>query len=275
MLPSLLLSLREGLEAALIIGIVLGVLNKIHRKDQFATVWRGVGVAVILSLLAAIILLGVGGELDGRAEEIYEGIAMLSAAILLTWMIFWMQKQSGSIKGEIEYNIRIAISKNSNRAIFLLAFLAIGREGFELALFMTASSAATGIGNTIIGTIIGLGIALCLGYILFTTTKRLNIKSFFLVTNILLILFASGLVAHGIHELNEALLIPPIIEHVWDTNHLIDENSSIGLLLKTLFGYNGNPSLAEVAAYIAYLFIILILFWRNLQPRQLSSSPTA
>ena len=151
--------------------------------------------------------------------------------------------------------------QGGQKALFVLAFLAVGREGLELALFLLAASAASSAWQTLIGALLGLILSVILGWILFATTRRLNLKAFFQVTSILLILFAAGLVAHGIHEFNEAGLIPPVVEHVWDMNHLLDENSTQGELLKALFGYNGNPSLTEVVAYSSYF----VLLWIGIQ----------
>jgi high-affinity iron transporter len=112
--------------------------------------------------------------------------------------------------------------------------------------------------NSLSGALLGLAAAVLLGWVFFATTRNLSLKSFFQVTNVLLILFAAGLVAHGVHELNEAWIIPPIIEHVWDINHVLDEGSLAGQILKALFGYNGNPSLTEVLAYVSYLILVYL-----------------
>jgi high-affinity iron transporter len=186
---------------------------------------------------------------------------MLVAAGLLTWMIFWMQGRARTLRQELETDTRRAVAQGGQKALFILAFLTIGREGLELALFLFATSMTSTAMQTIIGAILGLVIAGILGWILFASTRRLNVKAFFQVTSVLLILFAAGLVAHGVHEFNEAGLIPPVIEHVWDTNHLLHENSTLGELLKALFGYNGNPSLTELIAYAAYF----VLLWLGIQ----------
>jgi len=264
MLPSFLLALREGLEATLIIGIVLGMLKKLKRPEFNKAIWLGVGSAAIVSLFSAFGINAAGASFEGRAEEIFEGITMLLAAAVLTWMIFWMQRQAHNLKTELESDVRRAVSQNSGRALFALAFFAVVREGIELALFLTAASIATSSKQTTIGALLGLGTAALLGYILFASTVRLNLKSFFQVTSALLIFFAAGLVAHGVHELIEAGMITAGIEHVWDINHILDENSTLGSILKALFGYNGNPALSEVLAYITYLVIVVMsLRWRS------------
>lgn len=260
MAASFLLSLREGLEAALIIGIVFGALHKMMRPELRCAVWRGAGVAVLISLLAAFVLYWIGAEFEGPAEQIFEGSAMLIAAGLLTWMIFWMQRHSGGLKSKLESEVHLATFRGGERALFLLAFLAVGREGFELALFLTASSFTSNALQTLGGAAAGLVLAGFLGYLLFATSRRLSLRRFFQVSNILLILFAAGLAAHGVHEFNEAGLIPPLIEHVWDINPLLNENAPLGQLLVALFGYNGNPSLTEVATYVVYLLLVWLTY---------------
>jgi len=269
MLPTYLLSLREGLEAALIIGIVLGALAKIRRTDLAPAVWLGTLSAVGVSILTAGLLTAFGMSLEETSEQIFEGVTMLLAAGILTWMIFWMGKQGRFLKGDLEEGVNKAATSTGTRAVFWLAFLAVVREGVELALFVTAAFfvgdkavVSNNVTQTLAGTILGLGTAILLGYTIFATTVRLDLRRFFQVTGLLLILFAAGLVAHGVHEFNEVGLIPPVIEHIWDVNALLDENSIAGLLMKTLFGYNGNPSLTEMIAYFAYLATILFLWGR-------------
>jgi len=256
MLPSFLLSLREGIEAALIIGIVLSALRQLRRMEFSPAVWLGVATAALLSIAAGLILTLLGLSFEGSAEQIFEGTTMLLAASVLTWMIFWMNGHARNIKGDLENDVQQATRDGGKRALFALALLAVLREGVELALFLSASTFATNAQQTILGAILGLGTAILLGWSLFATTIRLDLRRFFQVTGFLLILFAAGLVAHGIHEFNEAGWIPPIIEHVWDVNAVLDENSIAGQILKALFGYNGNPSLSEVLGYVLYFAAI-------------------
>jgi len=258
MLPSFLLSLREGIEAALIIGLVLGAIRKMKRSDLSPIVWIGTLSAFAVSILSAIVLERLGASLEGQAEIQFEGITMILAASLLTWMIFWMQRQSRHIKGEIEYDVRRASMSSGKRAMFILAFFAVVREGVELAIFLTATVMASSAQATLAGALLGLLAAAMLGWLIFASTVRLNLGLFFQVTGVMLILFAAGLVAHGVHEFTEIGWLPVMIEHVWDINAYLPETSSIGQLLSTLFGYNANPSLAEILAYIGYFIAILV-----------------
>jgi high-affinity iron transporter len=255
LLPSYLLSLREGIEAALIIGIVLGALRQMRRPEFVPMVWFGTVSAAALSTLIAILLTRFGLELKDPGEAIFEGITMIVAASLLTWMIFWMSRQARFLKANLEADVQRA-SQVGRRAIFFVAFVAVLREGIELALFLTASVFASNALQTTIGGILGLGTAILLGWSIFAATVRLDLRRFFQVTGFLLILFAGGLIAHGVHEFNEVGWIPSIIEHVWDVNSIVSANSIFGQLLKALFGYNPTPSLTEMLAYVAYFAAI-------------------
>ena len=269
MLPTYLLSLREGLEAALIIGIVLGAVSKIRRTDLVPTVWLGALSAIGVSVLTALVLTTFGMSLEDPGEAIFEGITMLIAAGILTWMIFWMSKQARFLKSELEAGIHKAAASAGKSAVFWLAFIAVVREGIELALFITAAffagsrgGVATDVVQTLVGTILGLGTAALLSWTLFATTVRLDLRRFFQVTGFLLILFAAGLVAHGVHEFNEVGWIPSVIEHVWNLGSVISEESLLGQLLQTLFGYNSSPSLTEMIAYFGYIAVVALL-WRR------------
>lgn len=278
MLTSFLIALREGLEAALIIGIILSVLRQIGREHQARTVWGGVGAAVVVSAGAGLLLRQLGLAFEGRGEAIFEGVAMLAAAGVLTWMIFWMQRQAPNIRHEIERDVRSAVGANGAWGLFSLAFVAVVREGIETALFLTAALYSTSPLLTLAGGALGLGAAVVLGWLIFAAGKQLNLRQFFQVSGLLLLVVAAGLVGHGIHELQEAALLPVLVEHVWDLNPVLDENSTPGLFLKALFGYNGNPSLLETLAYAAYFVVIGWAAWQNrqrLEKRALAANSAA
>jgi high-affinity iron transporter len=268
LLSSYILSLREGLEAALVLGIVLGALRQTNRLDLSASIWFGAGSAVLLSLATAVLLTRLGLELKDPAEAIFEALTMFLAAGILTWMIFWMSQQARHLKSNLESGVQKA-SQTGKWSLFGLAFLAVMREGVELALFLTAAAFSSGAHQTILGALFGLGTAILLGWSLFATTVRLDLKRFFQVTGILLIFFAAGLVAHSLHEFNGLGWVPPVIEHVWNLNPLLNDQSTLGQLLAALFGYNGSPSLTEVLAYVVYFGIVVLgLRWSGLKSAQ-------
>jgi len=202
------LMLREGFEASLIVGIVLAFLNRTGRRQGFAAVWAGTIAALIISVSVGALLFAVGAELEGRAEAAFEGGAMLFAAALLTWMIFWMRRQARGLKRELEEQVEHALARGSAFALALVAFVGVLREGVETALFLfgtiegsnklVASTSAT----------IGLAGAVMLGYLFYRGAGRLNLRRFFTVTSVLLLLFAGWLLAQGLHELGEGGVLP-------------------------------------------------------------------
>ena len=182
---------------------------------------------------------------------------MLLAAGVLTWM----QAQGRRIKGVLEEGVRRAVAAERGWALFGLAFIAVEREGIETVLFLSAAAFSSSPGQTLVGGLIGLAAAVAVGWALFALSARLDVRCFFQVTSVLLIVFAAGLVAHGVHEFQEAGLLPVFVEHVWDVNHILDEKGTLGSILKALFGFNGNPSLMEVISYMGYFAAILLVAW--------------
>lgn len=252
MIAALLIAFREGLEASLIVGIVMGYLKKTGQTHKMKYAWLGVGAAVLVSIALAVILQAIGAELEGRAEQIFEGVTMLTAVAVLTWMIFWMRYQARTMKSSIESELEGVVSDGQERGLFSVTFFAVVREGLETALFLSAAAFASNSAETLTGSLIGLGIAALIGYIIYASTLRLNLRLFFNVTSILLLIFAAGLLSLSVHEFQEAGLLMVLNEHLWDMNHVLDENSILGSILKAVLGYNGNPSLLEVVAYLGY-----------------------
>jgi len=262
MLSALLITFREGLEAALIIGIILAYLVSTGNRDRSNAVWIGTALAVSVSLIVGAAIYFSAGQLEGRGEEIFEGIATLTAAGVLTWMIFWMRKQAINIKKHLHTQIQSALGSGSALGLFGLAFIAVVREGIETVLFLFAAVRVSESALlSAVGGILGLIIAIGVGYSIYKGTSKLNLSTFFNITGIVLILFAAGLLAYGIHELQEAGIIPVVIEHVWDINNVLPEASVIGRFLAAIFGYNANPSLFEVIAYSVFLGLTLVSYF--------------
>ncbi len=263
MFSAFLITLREGLEAALIIGIILAYLARSDNRQAFKQVWLGTGLAVVASLIAGAVIFVVAGEFSGRAEEIFEGIAMFLAAGVLTWMIFWMRKQAVGIRGHVQDQVQSALAAGSSFGLLALTFIVVVREGVETALFLFATTRVEeSAALSAAGGILGLAVAIVIGYGLYRGASRLNLRMFFNVTSLLLIVFAAGLLAHGIHEFQEVGIIPTVVEHVWDINNILSENSGVGEFLKAIAGYNGNPSVIEVIGYGVYLATVLTLYLR-------------
>ena len=264
MLPSLLLTFREGLEAALLVGIILGYLRKIGRQDRYRLVWAAVGLAAMSSLAMAVGLHIAGTEFEGRGENFFEGSAMLLAVVVLTWMIFWMRHQARYRKNALEAGIHGAIRQGHNWALFSLAFLTVLREGVELALFLTAVDVVSGGLSTLAGGLIGLAGAILAGWAVYTSAARLNVRRFFDATTLLLLVFAAGLFAHGLLEFQEAGWLPALIEQTWNLQPVLSDTSTVGSLLRVLVGYHDTPSLLEVIGYLAYWGGVLgMVRWMN------------
>jgi high-affinity iron transporter len=244
MLSALLITLREGLEAALIIGIILAYLSTTSNRQGFKPVWIGTSLAVLVSLVAGAVIYFSVGRLEGRAEKIFEGIAMWTAASVLTWMIFWMRKQAINIKDHLHAQIQSALGSGSALGLLGLAFFIVVREGIETVLFVFAATrVAESAVLSAVGGIMGLGIAVVIGYSIYKGTSKLNLRAFFNVTGLLLILFAAGLLAHGVHEFHEAGIIPAVIA-------------------------DANPSLVEVLAYVGYLGFVLVSYFRPVRSKK-------
>jgi high-affinity iron transporter len=273
MIASFIITFREALEAALIVGIVLSYLARTRQTRYRRVVFLAVGAAVAVSLLGAAAFTWLAGGFTGRAEEIFEGVTMLVGAGLLTTMILWMMRQQ-HIAAELSEKVATEVAEAHRLGLFFLVFVSVLREGIETVIFLGAASLAAG--TSLVGALAGLLSAGFLGYLIFAGARRLELKKFFTVTSVLLILFAAGLVAQGVHELQEAAVLPIVVEHVWNINPpvnadgsypLLHENGYVGSVLKSLLGYNGNPSLLEVISYVLYLILVFAL-WRRISRRE-------
>jgi high-affinity iron transporter len=225
--------LREGFEASLIVVIVLAFLNRTGRREAFTPVWIGAAAALALSVLAGALLFAIGAELEGQSEKLFEGAAMLAAASLLTWMIFWMRKQARFIKKELESQVEHALARGSAFALGLVAFVGVLREGVETALFLFGT--IEGSNRLVAGTsaAIGLAGAIVLGYVFYRGASRLDLRRFFTVTSVLLLLFAGWLLAQGLHELGEAGVLPE--------NELLLVGAFAALAAPTLYLFLRSP----------------------------------
>ena len=264
-----IISLREGLEVALIVVIMLSYLKKTNQSDLRRFVINGSVFAAIVSLGVAILVGLFWGVFEGAFLNIFEGTVVLIAALLLTTMILWMWKAGSSVAKDIETSMESNIVKQSGIGLALLSFSLVLREGVELSLFSMALVIQEG-DLSYVGVALGLVLAAGIGFGIYLGSLKISMKSLFKWTSIFLILFAAGMIAYGVHELQEAglLLIGPL--EVWNINPpllpdgsypLLHDNGAIGGLAKALFGYNGNPSALEVVAYLAYLTMAISYFW--------------
>jgi high-affinity iron transporter len=204
-LGAFVIVLREAFEASLVLGLVFAFLNKTGQAARHgAAVWQGTAAAIVLSVLMGALLFVTVGELDGTAEQVYEGTAMLVAAVVLTWMLFWMSRQAKTIGGALRSQVGEAVASGGGLALALVAFVAVAREGLESALFLFVSVGDNGIVQTVIGGALGLAGAVGLGIAFYRGSLKLDLRKFFLVTGLLVIAFAAYLIVGGLHEVGEA-----------------------------------------------------------------------
>ncbi|MBI2104991.1 MAG: FTR1 family protein [Candidatus Omnitrophica bacterium] len=262
-MATLLVVFRETLEAGLIVGIILTVLARLRAMRYAPNVWSSVFLAVGLSLAAGWALSLATQATQGQWEKGIEGVISLVACGVLTHMIFWMDRQAKRIRPEIELRVETAVSRQELAAIMLLPFLAVLREGAETVLFLKAVAIQNSGAVSLAGGLLGGALAVAVTALIFVGGRRVPLKPLFRTTGVVLLLVAAGMLAYGIHELEELGWIPQLVYPVWNINHVLNEKEGLGSFLKALFGYNGNPSLTEVAAYVAYLAVVMGLLRRT------------
>ena len=262
MLASFFISFREGLEAFLIIGIIISYLFKINEKRFIKHVILGALLAIVLSIGIAYIFELLLGGFSGKLEQIFEGSTMLIAAVVLTYMIFWMNNQAKKIKSDIEISVDNVIDRGRIFSLFFLGFIVVLREGAETVLFFRAISFQTSSKELILGGVIGIISSIILALLFFVSTKKVNLSLFFKITGILIMFIAAGLLSASLHEFQEAKIIPVIKDNIYNISNLISKDSIAGGILNSLFGYNPSPSLLEIIIYLAYISIIIILIRR-------------
>ena len=262
----LLTGLREGVEAALIVGIIAGYLVKIGRADRLFVIWAGVGLAVLTSTVVGIGIFVTFGALEGDAEKIFEAAAMLLASAVVTWMLFWMRRQAASMSGELRQGIDKALIAAPLLGVGGLAFTAVIREGIETSLFLIGQAAAvTTTGDAIwvfLGALSGLAVAVGIGAAIFKFGTRLNLQRFFSWTGAALIIIAAGLLSHGVHELIELGLLPSLANEVYNLSAQLPDTEGIGLFLRAVAGYSAAPELLTLIMHVTYLCVGLFLYLR-------------
>jgi high-affinity iron transporter len=256
-LATFLVVFREALEAGLIIGVILTVLARLKATQYYRYIFISIGLAVIASLGIAGLLESLTENAQGQWEKIIEGVVSLVACGVLTYMVFWMAKQTHPSKSEVEDQLNRAVSAKDLFVMVSLPFVAVFREGAETVLYLKAISLQSSQAVSWWGGLSGLALALMVTLLIFVGGRRVSLRPLFMGTSIFLVLVAAGLLAYGIHELEEAGWLNGIIYPIWNINHILNEKEGIGSFLKALFGYNGNPSLLEVSFYVTYLVVMM------------------
>lgn len=271
----LLTGLREGVEAALIISIILAYLAKTGNRRHFSRIFVGAGLATGLSVVLGFVLWVSFGGLKSPYEQIFEGLTMLLAAGVVTWMLFWMRRQAASVKGDLQAAVDRALDDGSATALAVLAFIAVIREGIETSLFLVgqAASAADGAIWVLVGALAGLGVATLLGVGFYHGSRRLDLGSFFRWTGIALVFIAAGLVSKAVHEFIEIGLITLGTQTLFDLSAILphDGTNVVGQFLRALFGYTATPEATTFVVWLTYVVVVLTLY---LRPIKRSSTPT-
>jgi high-affinity iron transporter len=256
-----LIGLREGLEASLVVCILIAYLVKTDRKDALKPIWMGIGVAIALALGFGCALEFGSQELTFEAQEALGGSLSIVAVGLVTWMVFWMRRTARHLKSELHGRLDAALAMGTG-ALVATAFLAVGREGLETALFVWASvhAASDGTPRPLIGVALGLATAVLLGWLFYRGALKINLAKFFTWTGGMLVVVAAGVLAYGVHDLQEADWIPGLRNLAFDISGTIPPDSWYGTLLKGVLNFQPDPTVLQVTVWALYLVPTLAIF---------------
>ena len=267
-----LIGLREGVEAALIVAIVLAYVVRTGNGRHIPKIWLGSGVAVIMSVALGLLIFNTVGSFEEPYEQLFEGSAMLLAAVVVTWMLFWMRRQSMNLRGELQAAVDRVLSEGTAWGLAVLAFTAVIREGVETALFLAgqATSADTGAGSVLVGAILGLGVAVLIGWGFYRGSRAIDLRRFFRWTGIALVFIAAGLLSHAVHEFIEVAESSGVAvigsQTAFDISAVLSHDDGIGQFLRAIFGYSASPEVLTFVVHVAYVVAILTLYLRPVRP---------
>lgn len=269
MFAAYLIMLREGVEAALIVGIVASYLKQSGRAQWLPMVWVGVGAAVAVCLAVGLALVSANREFPQREQELFEGLVALLATAILTSMVFWMKKAARSIKAQLHDSIDNALRPGDRQGLALIGmvFFAVGREGLESLFFLLAIIQQSEGWAVPLGAALGLASAVAVGFAIYYGGVRLNLRRFFLWTGAFIIFVAAGLIAGAVRAFHEAGLWNGLQNTVFDLSSVLPQDGLIGTLLSSVFGYQDAPTIGEVIVYFAFLIPALILFFSSARPQ--------
>ncbi len=273
---SALIGLREGLEAALVVSILVAFLVKTERKHALRWVWPGVGVAILLSVAVGAILTYTTAQLSFEHQELLGGSLSILAVAFVTAMIFWMRRAARGIAAELRGKMDEALDVGP-LAVLVLSFFAVGREGLETAVFFysTVQTAQGGTTEPLIGFVVGILVAVALAYALYRGAVRFDLGKFFTITGVLLVFVAAGVLGYGLHDLQEAAFLPGLDTLAFDASAVLPETSWYGALLKGIFNYSQQTTVLQAVAWVAYVVIVLPLFLRPKKEAEAAPVPAA
>lgn len=262
MLVPFLIMMREGIEAALIVGIIAGYLRQTGRSQWMPLVWIGIAIAVLLSIAVGIVLNLVSAEFPQREQELFEAIVGLIAVCILTSMVFWMRKAARSIKAQLQHSVDAALEGHDAKGLALIgmAFFAVAREGLESVFFLLATFQQDVGLEAPVGALAGVLVAVGVGFAIYWGGVRLNLKRFFRWTGLFILVVAAGLLAGSLRALHEAGLWNGLQEVAFDLSHVLPIDGPLGSVLAGIFGYQDTPAVGEVAVYLLFLIITVPLF---------------
>jgi high-affinity iron transporter len=260
-LATFVIFLREGVEASMIVAILLAYLNRLGRRDHFRDVFLGVGAALLLATAVGVAVYATVRQYDGsRGQTIFETVTYLLAAAVLTYMTFWMRNHARSLSRELRSRAEAALDGKARWGLGLLAFQAVGREGLETVVFTLAIVFSTSSAHALSGAVLGLAGSLGIAFVIYRLGHKLNLSRFFTVVGVLLMVFAAGLLADAIQNLQELGWLPVLDLPMWHTGQLLSEDSAFGDLLHSFFGYSDSPTPLQLLVYVAYLAIVIVAY---------------
>ncbi len=275
MLGNFLIGLREGLEASLVVSILVAFLVQTDRRSVLPKVWLGVGIAIAVSVGVTVGLALTQQALTFEAQEALGGSLSIIAVGFVTWMIFWMRRTARTIAKDLRGRLDTAIKMGST-AVVVMAALAVGREGLETALFFyTAAQAAGQTTKPLIGFLIGIAVAVVIAFAIYRGAMTLNLGKFFSITGVLLIFVAAGILAYGVHDLQEAAILPGLNTLAFDVSAAIPPDSWYGTLLKGIFNFSPRTTVLEAIVWVAYVAVVLTLFLLPQRATVRSAPPAA
>jgi high-affinity iron transporter len=263
MLSTFIIALREGLEAALIVGILIAYVVRTDRRFLLKPLWTGVTAALVLSLGLGAILSFTSAELSDRGEELFAGVTSFAAVGLVTWMVFWMKRTARTLRNELHGKVDKALT-GGPISLALVAFFAVAREGLETALFVYTNFKTVGaISTATLGLVLGLALAVALGYLIYNRSVKINLSKFFTVTGVALIIVAAGVLSYGVHEFQELGWLPGADDFIWDVTPWIAKESILASLLSGTVGFDTTTSWVQILAWGAYLIAVLVPYLSN------------
>jgi high-affinity iron transporter len=273
-LATLVIFLREGVEASMIVAILLAYLNRIGRRDHFRDIFLGVGAALLLAGAGGVVAYETIRSYDGsRVQTIFETCTFLVAAAVLTYMTFWMRNHARNLSKELRSRADAALDGRARWGLALLAFQAVGREGLETVVFTLAIVFSTTPEAAMTGAAIGLAGALTVAFVIYRLGHQIKLSRFFTIIGVLLMIFAAGLVADAVENMQQLGWLPVLTSPMWHTTRFLSEASSIGDVMHSFFGYSDAPTPLQLLMYVGYLAVVIIAFLR-LRPRRLSRPET-